>query len=72
MLSLIRSFVARVYHSLGSRQSSPKSQSIFELIAGQLALDPNWQMDESLFPKILVSGHSELSFAPGALDAVIR
>jgi HEAT repeat protein len=72
MLNFIGSFVARVFYSLGFRQASPNSKSIFELIAAQVARDPNWQMDESLFPKVLVSGDSKLSFAAGALDAVIR
>ncbi len=63
--------MARARQTLGSRQSGPASQSIFELIAAEVSWNPNGQLDESLFPKILVNGDRGLSFAAGALDAVI-
>ena len=54
MPNLIRPFLSCRFYALGFRRLSSKSQSIFELIAGQMARDTNWQIDESLFPKILV------------------
>jgi hypothetical protein len=72
MLNLIRSFISHAFKALGIRETSPAPQSIFELIVSQVGQDPNWQIDESQFPKIRVSDESELSFAAGAMDAVLR
>jgi hypothetical protein len=71
MLNFIRSFVSHAYKALGFRQVGLTSQSIFEIIAAQVARDPSSQIDESPFPKIWLSGDGELSFAAGAIDALV-
>ena len=70
MLDRLRSFINRVPRS-GSRQPAHTSQSIFELIAVQVSLNPNSPIDEEAFPKIRLNEESDILMAAGVSDAVI-
>jgi len=70
VLDRLRSFINRVPRS-GSRQPAHTSQSIFELIAVQVSLNPNSPIDEEAFPKIRLNEESDILMAAGVSDAVI-
>ncbi len=71
MLNRLRSLITRTQGTRGSSHSGSPSQSLFQLIAAEVSRNPTAPLDESLFPKIRLDGESELSYAPGAVDAVI-
>lgn len=71
VLNRLRSLITRTQGTRGSSRLGSPSQSIFELIAAEVSRNPTAPLDESLFPTIRLDGDGELSYAPGAVDAVI-